>query len=231
MRGLFLVLEGIDGSGKSAQLAMLAEHFRKSGRMVAMVHFPRMADKPYGEMVAAFLRGEYGDALDPRLAALLFALDRLRAAPELRARLERGEVVVADRYVHSNIAYQCAKLAVPDERERLAAWIEDLEYRHHNLPRPDLALFLDAPLGFALANLSGTRSGGDRAYLEGKRDIHEADKELQERVRREFLGLAERRKNELAVVDCRDAEGGMAAPEAVNGRVLDALRRHGTLAS
>lgn len=227
MRGLFLVLEGIDGSGKSSQIAMLADYFRKGGRAVATMHFPRMGDKPYGEMVAAFLRGEYGNGVDPRLAALLFALDRLRAAPELRAALKRGDVVIADRYVHSNIAYQCAKVDDPARRERLAAWIEELEYRHHNLPRPDLALFLDAPLDFTFANLTGRRTGDDRTYLEGKRDIHEDDLDLQERVRREFVDFAERHKNEMGIVDCGDAGGGMAAPAVVNSRILDALRYYG----
>ena len=227
MQGLFLVIEGIDGAGKSSQINMLVDYFRHSGRKVMTLHFPRVGEKPYGEMIAGFLRGDFGQNVHPRLAALLYALDRMRAAPDIKESLKRGEVVIADRYVHSNIAYQCAKVEEPKDRERLAEWIEELEYRTHNLPRPDLALFLDAPLGFALGNLARQRSGPDRGYLQGKKDIHEADSSLQEKVRAEFLRYAERHKNELAVVDCKDQDGGMATPSVVGSRILDALRYYG----
>lgn len=227
MAGLFLVLEGIDGAGKSSQIEMLAEYFRRDKRKVATMHFPRVGEKPYGEMVAAFLRGDYGKNVDPHLAALLYALDRLRAAPDLRERLNQGEVVIIDRYVHSNIAYQCAKVADPAARDRLAGWIEELEYRHHAIPRPDLALFLDAPLSFALGNLARERTGRDRDYLAGREDIHEADRDLQVRVREEFLRYAEHYKSEMAVVDCSDKGGGMATPSVIGSRILDALRYYG----
>lgn len=227
MNGLFLALEGIDGAGKSSQMDKLATYFRRDGRTVTAIHFPRMDEKPYGPMVAAFLRGEYGTGVDPHLAALLYALDRKQAAADIRERLQRGEVVIADRYVHSNIAYQCAKVADAGERGRLAGWIEELEYKHHGIPRPDLALFLDAPLDFALGNLAGERIGGDRKYLGGKEDIHEADKGLQERVRLEFLRFAERHQRDLAVVNCSDADGDMASASVIGSRILDALRYFG----
>ena len=77
-RGLFLVLEGGDGAGKSSQLSLLAEFLQRSGRKVKPQHFPRLDVKPYGEIIAAYLRGEYGKLgqVHPRLAALLYALDR-----------------------------------------------------------------------------------------------------------------------------------------------------------
>lgn len=224
MAGLFLVLEGIDGAGKSSQLAMLADYMRRNGSKVRTQHFPRMEERPYGPMVAAFLRGDYGRDVDPHLAALLYALDRQRAAPEIREWLQGGGVYIADRYVHSNICYQCAKLPTAEARQKMAIWIEDLEYRHHGIPRPDLALFLDAPLAFTLANLRGKREGEDRKYLAGGEDIHEADNSLQERVRREFLDYAEKSRSELSVVDCSDGDGGMADARIVHSRIIDKLR-------
>ncbi len=227
MSGLFLALEGIDGSGKSSQIAMLADYFRHDGRKVVTLHFPRMDDKPYGEMIAAFLRGEFGDQVHPRLAALLYALDRYKATPEMKEILARGDVLIADRYVHSNIAYQCAKIRDEKEKDRVAAWIEELEYKYHGIPRADLALFLDAPLDFALKNLDNERKGDDRAYLAGKKDIHEQDHTLQERVRDEFLRYAEKYRSEIAVINCSDSEGGMASPSVIGSRILDALCYYG----
>lgn len=224
MAGVFLTLEGVDGAGKSSQLQFLAEFFRRGGKKVRTVHFPRLDARPYGAMVAAYLRGEYGslDSVSPRLAALLYALDRLQAGPELRAWLQAGEVVIADRYVHSNIAYQCAKMDDPPAREALARWIAELEYIHHNIPRPDLSLFLDAPLGFALRVLADERKGAD-----GGRDIHEANAAFQERVRDEFIRFADSHRTELAVVSCAGVDGGMADAAAVSSRVVDALRYYG----
>ncbi len=232
MKGLFLVLEGGDGAGKSSQVAMLADFLRRGGRKVQTLHFPRLQTRPYGEMIASYLRGEFGglDQVDPRLAALLYALDRREAAKDLRDILNAGETLVADRYLFSNIAYQCARTADPEKRRRLADWIETLEYGHHGIPRPDLTLYLDVPLTFALGNLAGNRSGADRDYLKGGRDIHEDSRNLQERVREEFLALAKGRTGEIGVVDCRGENGGMADRSTIHSRVVDALRYYGVIA-
>lgn len=230
-KGLFLVIEGGDGSGKSSQLNMLDAFFKKGGRAVHAVHFPRLDAKPYGPMIAQFLRGEYGavDQVHPRLAALLYALDRREAAPDFRNRLAHGQIVLADRYLHSNIAYQCAKTNDPAERDKLAAWIETLEYAEHKIPRPDLTLYLDVPDSFRRANLAADRSGPDRDYLKGRRDIHEASDRLQARVRDEFLRLVRERPGEIGRVDCAGPDGGIASRETVHSRILDALRYYGII--
>ncbi len=230
-KGLLLVLEGGDGSGKSSQRELLSEFFRKSGRVVEAIHFPRLAAQPYGDIIADFLRGGFGgvDAVHPKLAALLYALDRAQAARAMKAVLDGGAVIVADRYLFSNIAYQCAKVP-PPERDGLADWIEKLEYHSHGIPRPDLTLYLDVPPDFARANLAKTRVGKDREYLRGgARDIHEASADLQSSVRDIFLRLAKTRPGEIGVVDCRDVDGGMADKATVHSRIVDALRYYGVI--
>ncbi len=229
--GLFLVLEGGDGSGKSSQRRLLEEFFTKAGRRVEALHFPRLDAKPYGPVIAEFLRGEFGgvEAVHPKLVALLYALDRAQAAAPLKAVLEAGHVVVADRYLFSNIAYQCAKVRDEEERARLADWIETLEYGSHGIPRPDLTLYLDAPPEFSRATLAQAREGADREYLRGGGDIHESSGDLQDRVRAEFLRLAKTRAGEIGLVDCRDENGGMADKKTVHSRVIDALRYYGVI--
>ncbi len=231
MKGLFLVLEGGDGSGKSSQLRLLEEFFVKAGRKVEAIHFPRSDVKPYGPVIAEFLRGEFGGvgAVHPKLAALLYALDRAQAAAGLKAALAAGHVVVCDRYLFSNIAYQCAKAPDGEERARLADWIEALEYGSHGIPRPDLTLYLDVPPEFSRAALAKERGGNDRRYLKGGEDIHEASQTLQDGVREMFLRLAKTRSGEIGVVDCRDGHGGMADRNTVHSRVVDALRYYGVI--
>ena len=230
-KGVFLVLEGGDGAGKSSQLSLLAEFLRKGGRKVLPMHFPRLDARPYGEIIAAYLRGEYGglDRVHPRLAALLYALDRREARDDLRAALRSGVTVLADRYIFSNLAYQGARMADPEEKMRMMEWVETLEYAQHRVPRPDLSLYLDAPLEFSLAKLASARSGADREYLGRASDIHESSRALQEGVRREFLDLAHKRPGEMGVVECRSGDGGMADSATVHSRVIDALRRYGLL--
>ncbi|WP_418991150.1 dTMP kinase [Alistipes sp.] len=211
---MFIVLEGLDGAGKSTQVRNLRRLLADRGMQSEYIHFPRFDSPVYGELIARFLRGEFGgaDKVDPYLVALLFAGDRADAAPQLRQWLAEGRVVVLDRYVYSNVGFQCAKLPAGDERKRLMRWILDLEFGYNALPRPDLSLFLDVPFSFTERKLTGTRKGDDRSYLQGAEDIHEASLALQRRVREVYLEAAAG-DPALHVVDCSDAVGEMNTPE------------------
>ena len=213
---MFIVLEGLDGAGKSTQIKLLQQFFAARGRSCAYLHFPRFDAPVYGELIARFLRGEFGaaDAVDPYLVALLFAGDRADAAQLLRERLAAGCVVIRDRYLYSNVAYQCAKLPAGPARDRLRQWILDLEYGYHRIPEPDLSLFLDVPFAFTERKLTAQREGDDRSYLQGAADVHESSLDLQRSVREVYLDIA-RRDRRLRVVDCADAAGAMQSPEAI----------------
>ncbi|MCC8109594.1 MAG: dTMP kinase [Planctomycetes bacterium] len=230
-KGVFLVLEGADGVGKSSQIVLLEAFYKKAGYRVKTVHFPRLDGQPYGELIGEYLRGDFGPAgaVHPKLAALLYALDRKEYAVDIHDAIAAGAVVLADRYLFSNIAYQCARTPDPEARAALADWIEKFEYGHNALPRPDLTLYLDVPREFARANLAGKRSGDDRAYLKGKADIHEADETLQDRVRDEFVKLTRERSGEIGLVDCRGEEGRIADRAAIHSRIIDALRYYGVI--
>lgn len=231
MKGLFLVIEGGDGCGKSSQIQLLETSFKKAGRAVMTLHFPRLDVKPYGPLIAGFLRGDFGsfEQVHPKLTALLYALDRREAAGMLNKTLAAGTVIVADRYLFSNIAYQCAKMDSPAERAELADWIESLEYGEHTIPRPDLTLYLDVPDSFSKANLASTRTGADREYLQGGKDIHEASQTLQARVKGEFLRLVQERPDEVIRIDCRAENGGMASREDIAERIAGVLISRGIL--
>ena len=213
---MFIVLEGVDGSGKSTQIANLQRMFAERGISTEYLHFPRF-DAPYfGDLIARFLRGELGsiEQVDPYIVAMLYAGDRRDAAAMIRGWMAEGKVVICDRYVYSNIGYQCAKVAVAAEREKLREWILSLEYDYFAIPRPDVSLFLDVPFAFTERKLlQDVREGDDRAYLHGKKDIHEQSMDLQRAVRQVYLDAAECDDN-MYVVDCSH-EGEMASPEAI----------------
>lgn len=217
---MFIVLEGLDGAGKSTQIKLLRQLFASRGIESEYVHFPRFDSPVFGELIARFLRGELGsvESVDPYIVALLFAGDRADMAPQIRAWQAEGKVVIVDRYVYSNIGYQCAKLPTEEQRAKLKQWILDTEYGYYNIPRPDLSLFLDVPFAFTAKSLTEQREGDDRAYLNGSKDIHESSLDLQQMVRNVYLEAA-KTDEALEVINCSNAEGGMDTPEGIFARI------------
>lgn len=224
---MFIVLEGLDGAGKSTQIKMLRRMYEEQGVESEYIHFPRFDAPVYGELIGRFLRGELGsvDQVDPYLVALLYAGDRLDAAPMIRRWLEEGKVVIADRYVYSNIGYQCAKIDDNEARKGLRNWILELEFGYNNLPRPDVSLFLDVPFAFTERKLTEQREGDDRNYLNGGKDIHESSLTLQQRVREVYLEAA-RECDDLRVVECGDTNGMMSSPETIFNKIKETLCKH-----
>ncbi len=212
----FLVIEGLDGSGKSTQVDLLKSYLKKLKIKYNYLHFPRLEEGVYGKLIARFLRGEMGEIgqVDPYLVALIFAGDRKDAKPLMEQWMKDGYLVIVDRYVYSNIAFQCAKLEQAKEQNVLADWIMELEYGVHKLPVPDMNIFLDVPFDFTRSRLSSQRRGEDRNYLKGAQDIHENDLLFQERVRGIYHSVCNTMGN-LQIVNCADDRGRMKSPEEV----------------
>ena len=208
---MLIVLEGLDGAGKSTQVKKLKQYLLERCGELEYIHFPRYDAPVYGELISRFLRGDFGDneSVHPQLVALLFAEDRHGAAEGIKARLAEKKTVLLDRYVYSNIAYQCSKLTDEQEVEQLRRWIFDTEYNVFKEPVPDLNIFLDVPIDFVEQNLSKQRQGDDRSYLAGAQDIHEASIAFQQKVRNMYLRQAEEDPS-FKVLDCRDEDGKMA---------------------
>lgn len=217
----FVAIEGLDGSGKSTQLKLLGDHLEKSGIPFKYLHFPRLEEGMYGRLIARFLRGEMGtnDQVDPYLVALMFAGDRADAAGMIRKWVEEGYLVLVDRYVYSNVAFQCAKIEAPVERRRLRDWILEFEFGHNQLPRPDVNLYLNVPLGFTKQQLKNARGGDERRYLRGGRDIHEENMDFQEKVRMEYLSLRDH-VDDLHSIECTDHTGAMLAPGSISKLII-----------
>lgn len=217
---MLVVLEGLDGAGKSTQVKKLREYLESIFGSLEYIHFPRYDAPVYGELISRFLRGDFGsnETVHPQLVALLFAEDRHGAAPGMKRVLASGGTVLLDRYVYSNIAYQCAKLKDAEEAADLREWICNTEYGDFDLPIPDLNIFLDVPIGFVESKLKSQRGGADRDYLEGGQDIHEADIEFQKRVRDIYRRQCEIDPKFIRI-DCSDENGNMLPPGAIFDKV------------
>ena len=221
---MLIVLEGLDGAGKSTQVKRLKEYLQQRCGSLEYIHFPRYEAPVYGDLITRFLKGEFGsiEAVHPQLVALLFAEDRHGAAPAMREALARGKTVLLDRYVYSNIAYQCAKLQDLQERRRLRDWIFNTEYGHFELPEPDLNLFLDVPIGFVEQSLTHHREGQDRNYLAGAQDIHEASIAFQQAVRDMYVAETAR-DPKFRRIDCSGTRGEMLPPDDIFDKIKAAV--------
>jgi dTMP kinase len=221
-----LVIEGLDGAGKSTQINLLKEFLIGKGYNCEYLHFPRTTAPYFGELIARFLRGEFGtlDTVDPYLVAMLYAGDRKDAAEQISGWLKKGTMVLLDRYTYSNIAYQCAKISGETEQQKLMQWIFSLEFQHFGIPKPDLNVFLDVPFSFTEKKLSGSRTGNDRLYLNGSRDIHEESLAFQKKVRDMYLGLSIN-DDRFIVINCGDDEGRMLPPAKIFMKIADLIAR------
>jgi dTMP kinase len=219
------VIEGVDGAGKSTQIKMLRDFFANMGYKCEYMHFPRTESPYFGELIARFLRGEFGTLsdVDPYLVAMLYAGDRKDASAIIAGWLKEGKIVLLDRYTYSNIAYQCAKLENPKAQDDLMKWILSLEFDHFAIPKPDLNIFLDVPFAFTEKKLSDLRSGDDRSYLNGTKDIHEESLSFQKKVRDLYLRVAQK-DDRLALVNCSSNNGTMLSPAEIFNLIVKIIK-------
>jgi len=189
-KGKLIVLEGTDGAGKSTQLNLIKKYLEEKNLKYDFLHFPKYGHNEFSEVVAKFLRGEFGtvDEVDPYFVANIYAMDRYLYKPELLEKLENNDVVLLDRYVFSNLAFQGAKFEDKEKSNAIQLWIDKFEFDFLKLPEPDLTIFLDVPMEIVEERLK-LREGEDRDYLKGLPDVHEQDIPFQKKVRENYLSL------------------------------------------
>lgn len=224
---LLVAIEGADGAGKNTTARRLVDDLAASGRRATLIGFPRYGETVAGVTIGKFLAGELEIQPSPQTAAVLYALDRLEWRPAILAAAEANDVVVFDRYIASNMAYQAAKLP-PAEGRAMMTWIRDLEIDQFGLPAPSLSIYLDTPWEMARAMIL---EKARRSYTDREFDEHEADAALQLRVRANYEAMAaEGLLGPWQVVRASD-QGKMRTPEAISAEILTHIAGRSTEAS
>jgi len=184
--GRLVVIEGLDGAGKRTFAAALTASLRARDARVCTLAFPRYDDDVHAELARDALYGRMGDlASSVHAMAVLFALDRRAAIPELAAAAGQYDVVLVDRYVASNAAYSAARLH-QDARGEVVDWVRALEVERFGLPVPGHQLLLAPPREVAAARALARESADPwRA-----RDAYESDDGLQSRTDAVYRELA-----------------------------------------
>ncbi len=217
--GTLIAIEGIDGSGKRTQVELLEKALAARGHTVHRIAFPQY-DSWFGRMVAQFLNGDFGslEAMDPHFTALLYAGDRFEAKPRIEAALAAGSIVLADRYIGSNLAHQSAR-APRELRRDFIAWIEHLEYNIYALPRESRVIYLRVPPQEAHALIAQKAA---RSYTSARHDILEASLRHLEDAASIYDELAAR--PDWVRIECFDpTRASLRSPEDISREVLAAV--------
>ncbi len=198
--GKIIVLEGLDGCGKSTQLELAVKALTECGEDVRLISFPNY-ESHSGALVSDYLRGDIPceGEVGAYAAGSLYAVDRyVSFITDWKRDFDAGRTIVSGRYTTSNAIYQMTKLA-QNERDSYLDWLWDYEYKKLGLPEPDVVIFLDMPLEVSQKLLS-KRYEGD----ESKKDIHESNLEFMRRCRESALYTAE--KCAWRIINCSDGD-------------------------
>ena len=186
--GKLIVLEGLDGSGKSTQLSLLPDGLKKSGIECKTVSFPDYQSSS-SALVKMYLNGDFGkkpDDVNAYAASAFYTVDRFASyKSDWGDYYNNGGTVIAGRYTTSNAVHQTSKLP-ENEWTGFLDWLYDFEYNKISIPKPDKVIFLDMPVEVSQKLLS-KRYCGDNA----KKDIHESDVSYLSKCRKAALFTAE----------------------------------------
>jgi len=227
--GKFIVIEGIDGSGKSTQEKLLIRSLKREGYKVSFIDFPQHGQKSAG-LVDEYLTGKYGSAkeVSPYQASIFYACDRYDASFKIRNWLKEGRIVIADRYIGSNIGHQGGKIKNKKARRKYLKWLYNLEYGIFKIPRPDINFILKVPPKVAQV-LSGKITDKKKqaqkiGYLGHKKDIHEKDLDHLKNTERAYLDIAKEFPKDFELVECFK-NGKLLPSEIIHQEILNKVKK------
>ncbi|MEG1845740.1 MAG: deoxynucleoside kinase [Oscillospiraceae bacterium] len=215
MNGRLIVIEGLDGSGKSTQVELLKKRLNDNNIDVKQIKLPDYDDKS-STLVKMYLNGEFGS--DPSCvniyaASSFYAVDRYASFQRhWKNDYLLGTLILADRYVTSNAVHQTVKLDKSKWGEYLT-WLEDYEYNKMGIPKPNAVIFLDMPVEIS-QKLMSIRYNGD----EVKKDVHEANVDYLIKCHEAAMFAADRLN--WTVIECSDGENPLSI-EAINDKIFE----------
>lgn len=215
--GKLVVLEGLDGVGKSTQLEAVAMRMRDiTGGIVRTLHYPT-DHLPTGDIIRSYLFGTFMAGASAHAVASLFALDRYAYYSSAWAKdYLAGDLILCDRYTTANFVYQAARVE-KSQREEFVKWCKEYEYGVLGLPEPDLVIWLDLPVEESDKFIAQRHKRGVN------RDKYENDPYFRYVCREVAHTVVEREK--WTVVHCID-EGGVRTPKLITEDIVTAILRH-----
>jgi dTMP kinase len=219
MKGRLIVIDGTDGSGKSTQIDLLIKRFTKDGLKVKYLHFPEYSNF-FGGFIGHCLTEQYYNFINvhPKIVSILYGADRWESSIKIKEWLDKGYVVVLDRYVSANQIHQGGKIKSVKKRAEFIKWLDEMEYKVFKIPRPDIVLYLSVPLDISLKMMKERNKTSQRNYVGNKKDVHEVDTDFQKNSRASALWLSKTIPN-FTKIDCADKKG-ILSREVIHEKVL-----------
>ena len=220
----FIVLEGIDGSGKATQSDFLIKKLEADGYTVRKIDFPRYEDNFFGQFIGDCIAGKHGDFVntDPYITSVLYGADRWESKKQIKEWLKKDYIVVADRYVGSNQIHQGGKIKDSAERKKFLQWLEKMEYEAFQLPRPGLVVFLDMKVDLSLSLLN-KQDLKEKSYLQGEEDLLEASRGYLSNSRQAALKICQDHNN-WRKVSCYN-NNKILSREEINKKVYSLVKK------
>ncbi len=202
-KGKLIVIDGTDGSGKATQVALLAKRLKREGYKVKLIDFPEYYKNFFGSFIGHCLSEQYYNfvKLHPKITSVLYAADRWESSQEVENWLNKGFIVLANRYVSANQIHQGGKIASTKKRADFLKWLDEMEYKVFKIPRPDATFYLSIPLSFTLKLIKERNKKSTRAYTGKKKDIVEGNIPYLTNSSNAAAWLAKTQKN-WTKVDC-----------------------------
>ncbi|MCL6087697.1 MAG: deoxynucleoside kinase [Actinobacteria bacterium] len=221
-KGILIVIEGIDSSGKETQVKMVFEQLLKKNLKVMKLEFPDYKSDS-SALIKMYLNGKFGEdpiTVNPYAASLFFASDRFASyKTSWESFYNSSGIIIADRYVSSNMIYQAAKIKDDIERQKFMEWIYDLEFNKLNLPKPDIVIFLSMPVQFCL-KLNSKRLNKITGLKD--KDIHE--KNIKYLKKTYDVAIKAARKYQWNIVNC--IKNDFIKPiEEINKEILEIIEK------
>jgi len=207
-KGKLIVIDGTDGSGKATQVALLMKQLKKDGHTIKLIDFPEYYKNFFGAFIGHCLSEQYYNWINvhPKIASMAYAADRWESSKEVIGWLQKGYVVIANRYVSANQIHQGGKIKSTVKRNNFIKWLDQMEYKVFGIPRPDVTFYLYLPVEMVMKLLKKRESSKmKRAYLKKKRDVHEMDEQFMANSIKSALWLAKTQKH-WQKIDCMKEE-------------------------
>lgn len=225
-KGKLIVIDGTDGSGKATQVDLLVKRLKKEGQTVKVVDFPEYYKNFFGKFIGHCLSEQYYNFLNvhPKIVSVLYAADRWESGSEMREWLEKGYVVVANRYVSANQIHQGGKIKNAKKRNDFLKWLDEMEYEVFGIPRPDLTLYLSLPINIVLQLLKDRESSKmKREYLKKGKDVAENDTQHLINSRKSALKLEKEIPNFIKI-ECSE-KGKILSREQIHDMVYEKVKK------
>ncbi len=226
-KGKLIVIDGTDGSGKATQIELLAKTLRSEGKKIKVVDFPEYYKNFFGKFIGHCLSEQYYNFINvhPKIASALYAADRWESSREINAFLEKGYIVLANRYVSANQIHQGGKIKNAKKRAEFIKWLDEMEYKVFKIPRPNLVLYLSVPLALSIKMMKERNKNAKRNYVGNKKDVHEVDVDFQKNSRASALWLSETFPNFIKI-DCAGMGGKeIRTREDIHEEVLNKVKK------